>query len=675
MSQILDPITSRDFSEGRIGNYAVSPALSPANSVSNSQNVDFSEIIGSGIVRKGKTHIVRVAGTSRTDQSFSSPNSGDQLPVYDTNWLAQTFTPSISAEFLSITLQLYLVGAPQGYVTMAIQGVSGGLPNGINLYEPVTFDLSQISQTSYPGGNYTFYFIGASQFVLSGTPLAIVLSYPAGDGAHNLEWMRNSASSISGGQASHSTNSGSTWSTTTGVFCFIQQVVNTAVPYSSKPLGNFSFLVNGIGRNVVAFTETVANKAVIFYFDPGGGAYPNWRPSTLSYLTLGKFIRFAELNGSVFEVNGSEPMHDSADYGATWGTTNSITTDSVVPSLLLAAQNIMLASGYSGFPSRIYFSSVIDPSSSPFITWDTTPSNGNFIDINPGVDGSITGLIPNSSLVLVFKTNAMYRLNIASKSIDAENIFNVGAVSQECIVNCLGITYFYSGNGIYSTDSTFPKQISRIGVQDYIDAIVDQSQVYAWTDGFNVYFSIGAVNITNGAEDFRSYSNVVLKFSPRDQNWQIFTYNQRLAQTTLFGPEPAFGFPVQLLGTEYDGYLSTVNSSLNSDDGQAIPYYLETQEQEFGNRAHTKDISDKIVVFTRNGGDGMFLVKQNDGNFKSANIQTNNRVNVGTDINFESEFFIFRWQGQALGQRPVFEGYHLPKVTDLGIPLNSNTPN
>jgi hypothetical protein len=334
----------------------------------------------------------------------------------------------------------------------------------------------------------------------------------------------------------------------------------------------------------------------------------------------------------------------------------------------------MLASGYSTYPSRVYFSSVINSDDPTGITWNTTPGVGDWIDVDPDDGGIITGMAVNSTTILIFKNNAMYRLSAPNRSVDADNIFNVGAVSQEAIVNCLGLTYFYSGNGIYSTDSTFPVQISRIGVQDFIDAIAPPqsglpSQVFAGTDGFNVYFSIGNITLNYGPEDQRTYSNVVLKFSPRDQNWQVFSFPERQGFYSQFDLAPNV---VQFQTAQYDGHIDRLNYDIaNSDNGRAIPFYAETQELEFQNRSHEKNISDKIVVYAQNGNESSFSVKSNEGDFKSAIMTLENRVNVGTNnINFAGNYFTFKWHGESNGSRPIFQGFNLPKVTDLGVTKN-----
>ena len=655
---ILDPITARDFSRGRIAKSAVSPFLVPANSVSNSINVDYSEIIGSGIVRKGKSVLETFVSGVGIGQTFTTSTSDTSAHIYGVNWYGQTFTPSTGQITHSgLTLRLIRTGTPTSLV-ISIKEASGNLPSGSTL-ATITVQASLID-TSNPA---TYYFsLFPNLTLVPSTQYSIVLSVVGGDGANYITWYQNTSGGYSGGQGASSTDSGSTWSALAGQDFNFTFYYNNGTSYNHAPLGNFAPLVAGVAKNVVGYDiydeSSLPIGVRMFYLD--GSSY---KVSSYIFSGVGNKMRFAVLNGYIFMANGSM-MRSSNDGGATWGTTNCITTDSVIPSLLNISKNRMLASGYSAYSSRVYFSSIVDPANSPFIDWNTTPSTGDWIDINPDDGGIITGFSNTSTLTLVFKNNAMYRLNAISKTVDSENIFNVGAPSQEAITQCLGMTYFYSGTGLFQTDGTFPQQISRLGVQDFVNAISNAGQVYAYSDDFNVYFSIGDVTVNFGPEDSRTYTNVVLKFSPRDQNWQVFTYNQHLAQTVQRGlPQSS-----KLLSAQFNGQLVYLNDpTATGDDGAAIPYSLETQELEFGNRAHTKVISDRVVVYAKNGGVGMIEIKQNDGNFESAKMQIPNRVNVGANSNFMANFFTFRWQGEAKGSRPIFEGYHLPRIQDLGI--------
>lgn len=431
-------------------------------------------------------------------------------------------------------------------------------------------------------------------------------------------------------------------------------VVGSPATYSNTPLGFIAFLLAAATKSIAVFKNTGNANSTIYYWNGS-----TWAASATTNLSGTAKNRFAVLNGSVFRANGTDAMTSSSDSGANWVTTNCITTNSVVPSLLIVFKNIMLASGYTGFRSRVYFSSVVDPNSSPFVTWNTDPDTGDWIDINPDDGGQITGFSDTSDVVLVFKQNAMYRLDVITKTTDTQNIYNIGAVSQEAIVKCLGLTYFYTGFDFRRTDGTFPEEISRLGVADFFAAIADSSQVYTGTDGLNVYVSIGTVTV-NG----RTYTNCVLKFSPRDESWSVHTYSRRLGVGQIFSTSFLTMFQT------YEGVIEQINTG-NNDNAVAIPYLIETQDFEMGARSHTKQISDKIVVYTQYGGEGSFLVKVNDGDFESCNMQLDDRVNVGIDnINFEGQFFTFMWRGEALNMRPIFEGIHLPNVSDLGITKN-----
>ncbi len=730
MAQLPDPITQRDFSAGRIAKSAVATALMPnysshsltsaINSVANSINVDYSEIIGSAIVRKGKQDILQITSNMVDGEHARVTTSGSDPKVEGSTLQAQLFTPQTGESATTgIAVKLYRTGADLGPVTVSLNTTTSSHPNnGVVNGNSWTFDAGFITSTP------TVYIFPTSPNtnLTVGTVYAIVMQYPTGDSSNYISWVYDTSGVYLSGNPQTSTNGGSSWVGNPGANYFAQLIADPSTLYNHAPLGNYSFLFNSQKKNVVAFdiTDSVISEGAIFYYDINTST---WKISNVFNLSPTAKVRFANLNKYVFEVNGVQVMKSSTqlnsgvtDIGHTWTTDDCIypydistaqTWDSsityavgnlvifggtyyisiqqgsneqpdmqptywtplspLIPSLIIVSSNRMLVSGVSQYPSRVYFSSLVDPNSTIFITWNTDPTAGDWFDIDPDTNGIITAFANTSTLTLIFKTNGMYRIATIANSVNAEFIFNVGCVSQEALTSCLGLVYFYSGDGIYSTDGTFPQNISRIGVQDYIDAISDPQQVYAWADEFNVYFSLGAITITFGPEDKRTYSNVVLKFSPRDQNWQIFTYNQYLAQTSQFGLPPA-----SLLATEYSGAIATVNSNTISDDGGAIPYEMDTQEQEFGDRSHTKNISDKIVVFARNGNEGSMSVKENDGAFLTADMTLENRINVGTDVNFEGQFFTFRWKGEALGSRPVFEGYHLPTVTDLGITQNDN---
>ena len=427
------------------------------------------------------------------------------------------------------------------------------------------------------------------------------------------------------------------------------------------PLGLTNFLSGGGVKNLIiaVYPTAGAGTGVIYYYDVAA-AIPAWTASSTTTLNITAKNRFASIGNMVFITNGVDSMKASSD-GATWVTTNCLSTSK--PTLLIRAKNRLLAAGDPTYKDRVYFSSIISPVASPFITWSENATTGDWIDINPDDGGNVTGFAQTSSTVLVFKSNGMYRLSVISKTVDADNIFNIGAVSQEAIVECQGVVYFFSGQDIRRTSGDFPEQISRLGVQDFIDAIPQTSwtSVCSGTDGFNIYFFIGDITLETSRNEQETFTNVVLKFSPRDQSWSVHSY----ADTFKFFSKYVSSSGIKLIGQDSSGDIQTLN--LGTTDNTAPIYYdLRTQEIELGDRSHVKKIQDKIVVFMNNGIDGQLLIRQDDGDFKPVKIGLNDRVNIGRNLDIEARYLTFRWNGLSSGTAPIFEGIEIEKVNDIG---------
>jgi hypothetical protein len=405
---------------------------------------------------------------------------------------------------------------------------------------------------------------------------------------------------------------------------------------------------------VVVFSG--ASAATIYYYTT------SWNTSAVTNLNNTAKNRFAVLGNRIFRANGVDGMASSPN-GNTWtASTAAGCLTTVIPGILLASKNIMLASG-TVYPSRVYFSSVIDPTTSARITWNENASTGDWIDVMPDDGDSITGFAETSTISLVFKNRAMYRIDSISKTTDTKNIFNMGAPSQEAITRCQGLVYFFTGQDIRRTDGGFPEQISRLGVQDWIDAIpyANWGQVALGTDGLSVYASIGDITLNTGKDNQESFKNVVLKFSPRDESWSVHSYGQEhryYAQFTTGGR--------LLVEADTTGNVQKMNVG-NTDNTVPIFFDLQTQEQEFGNRGHKKSISDNIVVFTKNAIDSQFGISVDGEPVTYLKKSLDKRVNKITDVNVEGNFFTFRWKGETSETAPIFEGFQCEKITDLGI--------
>ena len=266
--------------------------------------------------------------------------------------------------------------------------------------------------------------------------------------------------------------------------------------------------------------------------------------------------------------------------------------------------------------------------------------------------------------LLVFKSRAMYRLDVVNKAADTSNIYNVGAVSQEAVVTCNGICYFYSGIDIRRTNGGFPEQISRLAVQDYIDAIpkANQSSVCAGQDGQNVYFSIGTVTLNLNQDDQKTYNNVVLKYSTRDESWSVHSYAQ---QPLFFSNYVSSTNGYTMISADTSGSVQTFNLG-TTDNGSYINFLLDTQEVDFGNRATRKVLSDDVFVFNKFGQGSTFQIKANDNDWKDVIINCTNRVNFSDSMNSRGRYFKFRWFGTSNTKAPVFQGFSIEMVMDEG---------
>lgn len=434
-------------------------------------------------------------------------------------------------------------------------------------------------------------------------------------------------------------------------------LLGTQVAANKTPLGLANFVGSGGSPNVVLAAFSGASNSSIYYFDT------TWHTSGLTALSNTAKIRFTQLGGRVFMANGVDAMKSSAD-GNVWATTDCPTT--VVPSLIFRAKSRIIAAGWTTYRDRVWFSSVINPATSPFITWSEDATTGDFIDINPDDSSNITAFAETSNQVLVFKTNAMYRIDIINKLVDTQNIFNIGAISQESVTTCQGIVYFFSGIDIRRTDGSYPEQISRLGVQDFIDAIpqANWSSVCSGTDGLNVYFDIGNVTLNTNKDGQQAYTNVRLKFSTRDETWSVHSMAQHFSFFTNYTSTAGR----TLIASDTTGSVQTMNSG-TSDNTSPIFFFLETQEEEFGNRAHTNSFNDLITIFSNNATETSVQVRSDEEDYIDVADSLPYRVNVVDDIGFIGHYFTFKWFGSTSTSSPRFEGIQIESIIDEGLDI------
>lgn len=126
--------------------------------------------------------------------------------IYAARYVAQLFTPSTAHKITSVKIYAKKAGSP-GTVTVEIQGVSGGHPDGTAICLG-TIEGSGLSTTPA----WVEITLGAGATLAAGTQYAILVKLAGGDVSNRIEWQEDSAgATYAGGNWEYSTDSGSNW--------------------------------------------------------------------------------------------------------------------------------------------------------------------------------------------------------------------------------------------------------------------------------------------------------------------------------------------------------------------------------------------------------------------------------------------------------------------------------
>lgn len=413
-------------------------------------------------------------------------------------------------------------------------------------------------------------------------------------------------------------------------------IVGAAISGATDILG-----INAIRTATSNIEMTVVNdgaNADMYYLNSG-----TWTASTGWVNKTANKHRFAQLNGWMFVCNGADAMMASSD-GASWVTTNCPT--GITPSYVIQYRGQLLVATNT----RVYFSSVVDPGSDPFITWDTV---NDWFDVNPDDGGYITGFARVGNVLVVMKNNGMYRVDLVAEAITPDDIYDRGSTTQETMTVCQGVLYFYSGSTVYITDgSAYPQQISR-PIQAILRQISSDDDVYMTSDENNVYLDIG--NITYRGE---SYSNVVLRYSTRTSSWAFFGYPYRMKHGFFNDKE------FYVLGGSV-GSIYKFGTQDTTDNGTSIPYSATLQVIDGNIPTITKTLEDEIFVYTRDAIGSEVEIVDEKGNKDKITIDGSTASERIKNARTSKEFTV-TWQGVRDGKLPVFEGIDIP-YTSKGV--------
>lgn len=369
-------------------------------------------------------------------------------------------------------------------------------------------------------------------------------------------------------------------------------------------------------------------------------------------ITASANMRFATLLGTTMGINGTDEI-STAD-GTTWVTTGGNLDIGNCPAGTIVKEwkDKIYVAGVSSNRDRLYYSSV--PTGGA-ISW--TSGNG-YIDIEPDDSGGgIVGLAKVPGYLLIFKKRSLKRWD--SSSTYPDDLINLGAYSQEGIVETKQACYFFNKRGVYETTGGYPRKISK-RIDDIINAIPSTfySSVAGWGDGENVYFSIGDITLGDLA-----ISNCVIAYNIDSQSWTLHSFANEFRKWTTYVDSNENEI---LLAGDTTGYVFQIFSgNTDGESSKPINYLLQWNEQEFGSRGKLKDISN-FILYSKDIRSGT-LTCRIDG--------TGNFVHIGGVYRNEQEFnkeihgrqFEFRVQGQGKSAQVI--GMDFPSIN---VSLNYN---
>lgn len=146
-------------------------------------------------------------------EEYAISNADGNAAFSGAVWAAQVFKANTGHTLTGLKLALFADGGDPGTITMSIQGISGGDPDGTDL------SVTTLPGSKVPTTAGTFTEIAMPPVTLAiGVSFAIVIRVPTGN---SLKWENDgSTPSYADGQGERSTDSGAAWTAQATDFIF-----------------------------------------------------------------------------------------------------------------------------------------------------------------------------------------------------------------------------------------------------------------------------------------------------------------------------------------------------------------------------------------------------------------------------------------------------------------------
>ena len=314
-----------------------------------------------------------------------------------------------------------------------------------------------------------------------------------------------------------------------------------------------------------ANTQTIMVNGTVAYYLSGG----TWT-SKRTGLTAGSKARFTTYLNFAFMVNGADATAIWDGSGSSFATNGNAASAPVGQYIENFRSRVWIA-GNSTYPSRLYYSSVPSSVTTPIITWDTSVTTGQWIDISPSDGDSLTGLQRFRNVMIVFKTNRLYRVFDIGQT-DPDPYYAVGTSSQESVLETKAGVFFHHASGFYQYNVYgIVQEISR-PIWDIVRAIPSSyyTSVAGWleADGDHVVWSVGTVTV-NGI----TYTNLYVRYTISTMTWTHYTYPTPVLCAIKRQPLYTDGTTQFAVVGDNAGNVITMNNG-KDDLGTPIPYSL-----------------------------------------------------------------------------------------------------
>lgn len=417
---------------------------------------------------------------------------------------------------------------------------------------------------------------------------------------------------------------------------------------SGNILGLYEFRDSGSGTN----NQIIAVNGTVAYYLNGSNVWTSKRTG----LTAGSKARFSTFLDFVFMVNGTEAtaIWDGATGNnfLTTGNAASAPTGKYIENF----RSRMWISGNSTYPDRLYYSSLPSSVATPVITWDTSVTTGDWIDISPSDGENITGLKRSKTFLLVFKNNHIYRVASINET-EPDPVIDVGTYSQESIVETKEGVFFHHPTGIYVYSGGQVNPISQ-PINDFIKNVSasQYSNVAGWLDkeGNHVCHSLG--DITIGGV---TYTNVVSRYTLSSKVWTIYSYPTKFLVSSPYND----GTTLFRLAGDNDGNILKLDTG-TTDNGTPIFYSLVTRPYTFDGLFSTRKNIKKMAII-HEGGEGSvftFRVDSEGENEWKKLAQITKKVPTAFTVDIKGNKIFFRVQGSSVGEPFTFGGFEILEI-------------